>query len=248
MRKLLMLAALYSTCLSLNAQSAISACKGSDGSINIMFDYSMNCPNLDGAKKDTLGNRDTIGFFSSADDWTTIINATAPGALKGVRMNGTAGKNSKFEVKITNPKEYYGLTSNDNIEAISFVFNDAAKNPDNEWIAEGREHDNGCSEFKVIMANLSTCTVSGTQELRKEVTAKIAPNPFSDVAYLQFNNPNNNTYTLKLVNITGQVVRSINNIQSDLVEIKRDGLTKGIYFAVLSNTEGKFLTEKIVVE
>jgi Secretion system C-terminal sorting domain len=236
----------YLSLIDLNAQSAVSACQKEDGSINIMFDYSKNCEMIDPAKKDTLGTRLAIGFYSGANDWSSTVSFDAPDALRATRMAGTSGNTSKFEVNIANPKEYYGV--GDNLVDIKFVFNDGISNPNDPWVAEGREHNSGCTEFVVTIASLATCVVSSSQDLRKEISVKTAPNPFSDRTFIQFNNPDNKPYSLNIVNMTGQSVRTINNITTNHVEIQRENLSSGIYYAVLKNTEGKFLTEKLVVQ
>lgn len=245
MKKLFTLAALFILAQNFYAQSAVTACQKADGSINILFDYSKNCELIEAIKKDTLGKREIIGFYSGANNWSKTISFDASNALKATRMKGTEGKTAKFEVTIPNPKDYYRV---DNVNDIKFVFNDGVQSPNDPWLAEGREHNESCSEFTILTASLATCVISSSQDLRADVTARIAPNPFSDITYLRFSNPDNNIYTLKLVNITGQTVRTIDHILTDNIEIKRDGLTKGIYFAVLSNTKGKFLTEKLIIE
>ena len=55
-------------------------------------------------------------------------------------------------------------------------------------------------------------------------------------------------FSLSISDVTGRVVRTINNITTDFVEIKRESLATGVYYAVLSDASGKFLTEKLVVQ
>jgi hypothetical protein len=98
----------------------------------------------------------------------------------------------------------------------------------------------------------NTCTVvtlAATQDLRNEMSVKTSPNPFSDVSYISFDNASGKNFSLSISDVTGRVVRTVNNITTNSVEIKRENLATGVYYAVLRDvTSGKFLTEKLVVQ
>jgi len=53
---------------------------------------------------------------------------------------------------------------------------------------------------------------------------------------------------LKILNLTGQEVRNYQGIKTGSIEIRRDALTAGLYFAVLQDAQGRFLTEKLVIK
>ncbi len=131
---------------------------------------------------------------------------------------------------------------------IKFVFNDGATKPTDPWTAEAKESSaTGCQDFAITLASLAACTAA-SQDLRSDVTVSTAPNPFKDFTYLTFNNSEGKVYSLNIMNVTGQVVRSYSNIISSAVEIKRENLASGVYFAVLRSADGRFLTEKLIVE
>ena len=72
----------------------------------------------------------------------------------------------------------------------------------------------------------------------------IYPNPVSDFATIEFSNPGNKVYSLKITDITGKTVRNINNIAGSKIIIGKENLTKGIYFIELSGDKvfkSKFL-------
>lgn len=233
--------------LAANAQtSAITACKKSDGAISLVFDYSKNCSTLDAAKKDTLGKRTAIGFHSGANDWNKVVNWDAATVIRANRVAGTSGNTAKFHLVIAAPKTYYGLTADPT--NIKFVFNDGAAKPTDPWTAEAKEGSaTGCQDFSITFASLAACTAA-SQDLRSDVTVTTAPNPFKEFTYLTFSNPEGKVYSLNITNVTGQVVRSYSNITSSAVEIKRESLASGVYFAVLRSADGRFLTEKLIVE
>ena len=233
--------------LTVNAQtSAITACKKSDGAISLVFDYSKNCSTLDAAKKDTLGKRTAIGFHSGANDWGSVVEWDKATAVKANRVAGTSGNTAKFHVVIAAPKTYYNLAADPT--NIKFVFNDGATKPTDPWTAEGKEGSaSGCQDFAITFASLAACTAAA-QDLRSDVTITTAPNPFKEFTYLTFNHPEGKVYSLNITNVTGQIVRSYSNITSSAVEIKRESLASGVYFAVLRSADGRFLTEKLIVE
>jgi hypothetical protein len=59
---------------------------------------------------------------------------------------------------------------------------------------------------------------------------KIYPNPVSDVATIEFQNPGNNAFNIKIVNINGETVRSIDDITGGKVVVEKGNLKSGIYF------------------
>ncbi|MEO6039637.1 MAG: T9SS type A sorting domain-containing protein [Saprospiraceae bacterium] len=151
---------------------------------------------------------------------------------------------------LVDPAVYYGLAIPPS--TINFVFNDGAQGDpmmaNFPWYAEGKDQGVGnCLDFFVNVADLATCA-SGTQDLDAELQASAAPNPFNTSTVLSFDNPNGDTYSLQLVNLTGQTVRRYTDIHTGSVEIRRDELAKGLYFAVLTDAVGRFLTEKLVIE
>jgi hypothetical protein len=76
----------------------------------------------------------------------------------------------------------------------------------------------------------------------------IYPNPAHQSATLQFNNPQNENFTLALFNTCGQLVREISNITTDKVILERQDLTNGIYFFRLSAESKVVVTGKMIME
>ena len=239
------------------AQGAIKACKKANGEISIVYEVAKNCTSGKPNSKDSLGKRTQIGFHSGANDfaiqraWDSAPGAGGVAAIKGLRMAGTSGTTAQFNVVIPNPATYYNTAVA--ITNIKFVFNDGAQGlpatADYPWYAEGKESNaagNGCEDFAITIATLATCAVS-TNDLQN-VKMAVSPNPFKSATYVTFNNPNNKAHTLTLMDAVGRVVRTYNNITSDIVEIQRGEMTAGMYFAILKSVDGQSITQKLMAE
>jgi len=77
---------------------------------------------------------------------------------------------------------------------------------------------------------------------------KLFPNPISDYSILEFNNSTSENHTLKLYDIQGRIVRTITNIKSNQVIIKKDNLINGIYFFQLYTNKKISITGKLIME
>lgn len=73
----------------------------------------------------------------------------------------------------------------------------------------------------------------------------ISPNPFSNKTIIQFNNPNNSRYSMKITDFSGKTVRKVNDIKGNKLEINRKGLPAGIYNLELQG-EQNFSTTLII--
>lgn len=80
------------------------------------------------------------------------------------------------------------------------------------------------------------------------INIKLYPNPFSQTATLEFENPQNKSHQLNVFNTIGQLVLSIENIKSNQVLIERKELQSGLYFYQLRNEEGVIGTGKMMIE
>jgi hypothetical protein len=245
-----LVAAAFTTAAFAQGQTAVTACKKASGEISIIFDISKNCSFVGAGSKDSLGKRTAIGFHSGANAWSVgrDFNSTTPtAAITAIRLAGTSGATAKFNVLMPDPKAYYGLAATPT--DIKFVFNDGAATPGTPWAFEGKGTNaagTGCEDFLITVASLPACAV-GTQELQN-VNAAVAPNPFKTATYITFNNANSKVHTLTLMDAVGRVVRTYSNITSDVVEIKRDNLPAGMYFAILKNADGQSITQKLMAE
>ncbi|MES2515296.1 MAG: T9SS type A sorting domain-containing protein [Bacteroidota bacterium] len=77
---------------------------------------------------------------------------------------------------------------------------------------------------------------------------KIYPNPTNRSATLEFNNDTKQSCTLELYNSRGQMVRTVNSIVTDKIEIQTQELSNGLYLFRLLNNKQIFATGKLAIE
>ncbi len=78
-------------------------------------------------------------------------------------------------------------------------------------------------------------------------TMEISPNPLNGEGRITIENADNEELSMMITNISGQVVRTIQNVQDDVVYLNSNELEAGFYFVTLTNEEGAKLTKKLVV-
>jgi hypothetical protein len=75
---------------------------------------------------------------------------------------------------------------------------------------------------------------------------EIYPNPFTDKAIIQFQNPTGEKYNLYITDLTGKVIFLQDNIFTDKIEFSRNGISDGCYFLELRGPET--YRSKIIIE
>ncbi len=91
-------------------------------------------------------------------------------------------------------------------------------------------------------------TWTGLKDKTSFDTFKIYPNPASQSATLEFNNPSKKKCTLTLYDLHGQVLRTVINITTERVEIERHSLTSGLYFFQLRTDNEIIIRGKLTME
>jgi Secretion system C-terminal sorting domain len=76
---------------------------------------------------------------------------------------------------------------------------------------------------------------------------KVFPNPFSESAVVEFNYKSGN-YSFLLYSPTGQLVRKIEKINSNRIQVEKNNLTEGMYFFQLKNTFEIIASGKLIIE
>lgn len=77
---------------------------------------------------------------------------------------------------------------------------------------------------------------------------RIYPNPTSNYSTLEFKNKTKEHCTLTLYNVCGQLVRTIDNITNEKVEIEKNNLINGFYFFQLQASGQILASGKLVIE
>ncbi|NCA21453.1 MAG: T9SS C-terminal target domain-containing protein, partial [Crocinitomicaceae bacterium] len=73
------------------------------------------------------------------------------------------------------------------------------------------------------------------------------PNPVVEGTILNFANPNNENLRMQIVDISGNVIQTINNITSQSVELNRSNLKNGIYFIELRKQQVLIAKGKVII-
>jgi hypothetical protein len=95
----------------------------------------------------------------------------------------------------------------------------------------------------------STCDVGIDQVSGALSNVSVQPNPFSSNAIVTFNSNIEGTFTLKMMDLLGEVVstKEINVVHaSNQTTIERNGLSSGMYLLSISNGAGS-VTRKVVI-
>ena len=87
-----------------------------------------------------------------------------------------------------------------------------------------------------------------TIDLVEENQFRVAPNPFNDQTLVTWKNATNEMYQVSLLNVTGQVVKTYQNVQGESLVITRDALIGGMYFLNFRDEKGNMGTMKLLID
>lgn len=97
--------------------------------------------------------------------------------------------------------------------------------------------------------NANSCNISGLNNPNQGTSlSKIYPNPLSQYATIEFENPKSENCTLTIYNTSGQLVQTITDITTNKIEIERQNLLKGLYFFRLHIDRQVIANGKLMVE
>ncbi|MFK7936640.1 MAG: T9SS type A sorting domain-containing protein [Saprospiraceae bacterium] len=102
--------------------------------------------------------------------------------------------------------------------------------------------------FKYNTCDLSELPVNIAEATSTISQINVAPNPFATETVLTLENTTSAAHDLVITNMTGQVVRIVNDIVDNTVTIAKDDLTSGFYFASFRNAAGEMATVKLAVQ
>ncbi|MBP8034388.1 MAG: T9SS type A sorting domain-containing protein [Bacteroidia bacterium] len=90
--------------------------------------------------------------------------------------------------------------------------------------------------------------VTSIFENQQQNIFSIYPNPTTQNATLEFDNSKLENCSLTLYDSRGQLVRTINNIKTNTIEIERQNLANGLYFFQLNSETKNLATGKLKLE
>jgi hypothetical protein len=109
-------------------------------------------------------------------------------------------------------------------------------------------HLNGEKIFQ--SSHFDHCFVNsvGYEEISERIKPVVYPNPFSEFTTFIFDYSSSHVYRLQIINGMGQIIQTIENINTGEVIIKRTSLNTGIHFYRLFKENIEIATGKFVVK
>ncbi|MBI5217360.1 MAG: T9SS type A sorting domain-containing protein, partial [Bacteroidia bacterium] len=95
---------------------------------------------------------------------------------------------------------------------------------------------------------VDTCGALGNSLLLEDISSpklSVFPNPFNNKTTVEFTNPDNSLYKLKISDVTGKIVRTIDNIKNNKIELEKGNLLNGFY--IIEVTGEKIFRGKIII-
>lgn len=96
----------------------------------------------------------------------------------------------------------------------------------------------------MAFSNKKSNFMAGINEISNHLQLNINPNPFDQYTTLSINETENKYYNIRIIDLTGKVVREYKNNVSGKFIIERENLQSGIYFIYLIGKE-KNIIKKI---
>ncbi len=226
---------------------ASSCVDTTSGKVRIDFDYNFNCPEAD--SESLLLGAEAIAFHSGVNDWSVQVAWDDAKAGRAVNQG-----DNLFSLTL-DLEAYYGLPL-DSVKSINFLFNNGLANPSSPWDNKGEDSRDGtgfgsspCSNLTLKISEVPVCDLlsTSTVNVKLESSLRVYPNPFSDQVIIEFDNPNNEQFSLTILGISGKIMRQLNNISGNQLVIEKRELQQGMYFAVLRGRDGSIATAKLMV-
>lgn len=119
--------------------------------------------------------------------------------------------------------------------------------PDGKIICGGTTHNGLNYDYLMIRYNSGLeVGIENTEVVKPEYL--LFPNPMSEVANLEFENPLHENHTFLLFNAKGELVQAINNVSGENMEISKGKLPTGLYFFQLENEGYIKYSGKLMIE
>ncbi len=100
--------------------------------------------------------------------------------------------------------------------------------------------------FESAMSNIDDNGATGVYDHNLTENLMIYPNPFNEITTLTFNNPAGYPYTLFITDLSGKVIRIVDNIYTSIYVLEKGDLKEGFYFVELRGPN--IYRGKIVIE
>lgn len=206
--------------------------------------------NLYLVKTDALGNEQWSNYYGGIGwDMGHSVQQTSDGGyiLAGRKENTGSGTNDMYCIKTDNAGtvvwEYTyprGIISD---------ANSVQQTTDGGYILLGSTIDTvggvDSDMYLVKINGLGLVSVYDNDFPKLKVFAY--PNPFTEYTTIEFEGSENRELSMTLLNIQGQIIRSIKNITAEQIRIERGDLSRGIYFFQLFTDKQLIAAGKLII-
>lgn len=132
-----------------------------------------------------------------------------------------------------------GLSADCGVDDGYGAFNRGITVPDEASFTEVTYLYDSCEE--------STLPISNVSEALSSIDGiTISPNPFNEMAFVTFDNPNNVSHRVTITTMTGQVVWAQDDVK-DAFQLEKGNLPTGLYLMTFQNEEGEIGAEKLMI-
>jgi hypothetical protein len=107
--------------------------------------------------------------------------------------------------------------------------------------------DQFLGSYDLFVASIHTLSTSIAESQLESSRNSVFPNPFSESAILRLDGDKGKSFHFELYNSQGNIVRSVENLSQGIFELKRDGLSQGIYLYKLIPDHGFVESGKLVI-
>jgi hypothetical protein len=139
------------------------------------------------------------------------------------------------------------LTSYTDYQPIgTFYYRIAVMKNDSCWATGNAKEMTG--PFSQSLSNIEDNGILpvGINNINEERNISVFPNPFTESTMVYFKNNLNSNYVLTITDITGKIIKQINNITGNKIEIARGSMNSGFYMIELKGD--KTYHQTIVIE
>jgi hypothetical protein len=129
------------------------------------------------------------------------------------------------------------------------IANSVSQTTDGGYVILGTAYDStGIMQSDMYLVKTGADGIISVPENENVQSVSIYPNPFSDHTNIQFTNSGQESHTIILMNIQGQIVREYENIRNTSAKIYRNDLPNGMYFFQLISGKQIKGQGKLIIE
>jgi len=162
-----------------------------------------------------------------------IFSQNTKGEAKRVEWDGISTKNAIKHMKVNETTILQ--TSKHEYEAGGIINEDGSKSTYIR-IKKSISEKSASEKTKLELENL-----------QDEVNVSVSPNPLDETTTFQFENIEGKEISLHIYNLTGEVVKEVNNITSENVVFNKDRLASGTYIYKVSSGGNVIKTDKLII-